>query len=82
MFKLVEISVFGGLVLVWVFFIPISKVAIHTLLLLTLVKMFLSFCLLFVLLSQEFCLSQASSVSGFVSFWEENVLPKGKVCLR
>ena len=47
MFKLLKFSVFVGLVWVCVFFffffIPISKVAINTLFLLTLVKVFLSF---------------------------------------
>lgn len=66
--------------LVALFFIPISKVAIDTLFLLSLVKD-VSY-LLFVLLSQEFSISQVSSVPVFVSFWEENVLPKAKVCLR
>jgi len=40
-FKLLKFSIFGGSV--WFYFIPISKVAIDTLFLLTLVKVFLSF---------------------------------------
>lgn len=58
------------------FLIPISKVANDALFPLTLVKMV--FRLLLALLSQEFSVSRVSSVS----FWEENVLPKARLCLR